>query len=258
MTEEKYIPRLYGRQQDKPLKPRQARLMESLLPQIAVPMDGAIDPKLLFPQAEEIHLEIGFGGGEHLAWQAAHHPKAGFIGAEPFVNGVGKLLGLPYPAGPVIDRLAGEGRPAAHDFPSAMADQSNFDFSFSGLKTALVQHVQQHGPPDSRQALVDLCASFQAAVADVLVLKARRAVAHAGRAQLDIAGGVAANSGLRERATAAASEDGFEAVLAARRYCGDNAAMIAAAAAARIAAGVAPSVDVHTAVALDDPRMALP
>ena len=92
MSEETYIPRLYGRQQDKPLKPRQARLMESLLPRIAVPMDGPIDPKALFPQAEEIHLEVGFGGGEHLAWQAAHNPKAGFIGAEPFINGVGKLL----------------------------------------------------------------------------------------------------------------------------------------------------------------------
>ncbi|MAW81319.1 MAG: tRNA (guanosine(46)-N7)-methyltransferase TrmB [Parvularcula sp.] len=94
MADEKYIPRLYGRQQDKPLKPRQARLMETLLPRIAVPVDGPIDPAALFPQAEEIHLEVGFGGGEHLAWQAAHQPKAGFIGAEPFVNGVGKLLGL--------------------------------------------------------------------------------------------------------------------------------------------------------------------
>lgn len=171
---------------------------------------------------------------------------------------VGKMLGLPYPAGPVIDRLAKEGRPDAHAFPRAMADQDNFDFSFSGLKTALVQHVQRRGPPESRQALVDLCASFQAAVADVLVLKARRAVAHAGRGQLDIVGGVAANSGLRERATVAAAEDGFEVVLAPLRYCGDNAAMIAAAAAARITAGVAPRVDVHTAVALDDSRVALP
>lgn len=94
MADEKYIPRLYGRQQDKPLKPRQARLMGTLLPRIAVPVDGPVNPASLFPQAEEIHLEVGFGGGEHLAWQAAHNPKAGFIGAEPFVNGVGKLLGL--------------------------------------------------------------------------------------------------------------------------------------------------------------------
>lgn len=94
MTEATYIPRLYGRQQDKPLKPRQQRLMETLLPRIAAPVDGPVDLKTLFPQAEEIHLEVGFGGGEHLAWQAAHNPGAGFIGAEPFNNGVGKLLGL--------------------------------------------------------------------------------------------------------------------------------------------------------------------
>ncbi|WP_425410399.1 tRNA (guanosine(46)-N7)-methyltransferase TrmB [Hyphococcus sp.] len=94
MRDAKYIPRLYGRQQDKPLKPRQARLMETLLPKISVPDPGAgkIDLQELYPQAEEFQLEVGFGGGEHLAWQAAQQPKAGFIGAEPFVNGVGKLL----------------------------------------------------------------------------------------------------------------------------------------------------------------------
>lgn len=94
MTGAKYIPRLYGRQQDKPLKPRQARLMETLLPRVAVPDPeaAALDLDALFPQADEIQLEVGFGGGEHLAWQAAQNPEAGFIGAEPFVNGVGKLL----------------------------------------------------------------------------------------------------------------------------------------------------------------------
>jgi len=92
MSAEKYIPRLYGRQQDKPLKPRQARLMESLAPRVAAPMEGPIDLKALFPNAEEYALEVGFGGGEHLAWQAAHNPRTGFIGAEPFNNGVAKLL----------------------------------------------------------------------------------------------------------------------------------------------------------------------
>lgn len=94
MSETGYIPRLYGRRQDKPLKPRQARLMESLLPRIAMPdpAAGAIDLAAVFPQAEEIWLEVGFGGGEHLAWQAAQRPDAGLIGAEPFINGVAKLL----------------------------------------------------------------------------------------------------------------------------------------------------------------------
>ncbi|GJL91153.1 tRNA (guanosine(46)-N7)-methyltransferase TrmB [Hyphococcus sp.] len=92
MAEEKYIPRLYGRQIGQRLKSRQARLMETLLPRVAVPMDGKIDLKALFPQADEIWLEVGFGGGEHLAWQAKQNPNGGLIGAEPFINGVAKLL----------------------------------------------------------------------------------------------------------------------------------------------------------------------
>lgn len=94
MAESNYIARLYGRRQDRPLKPRQARLMETLLPRVAVPdpATGLLDPKALFPQAEEVWAEVGFGGGEHLAWQAARNPRVGFIGAEPFINGVAKLL----------------------------------------------------------------------------------------------------------------------------------------------------------------------
>jgi tRNA (guanine-N7-)-methyltransferase len=94
VVEESYIPILYGRQAGKPLKPRQQRLMQSLLPKVAMPdpTKGPIDLGAVFAQAEEIWLEIGFGGGEHLAWQAARHPTFGFIGAEPFLNGVAKLL----------------------------------------------------------------------------------------------------------------------------------------------------------------------
>lgn len=171
---------------------------------------------------------------------------------------VGKLLGLGYPGGPVIDRLAAEGDPTAVELPRAMADRRTLDFSFSGLKTAVRVHVDRHGLPDSRAALVDLCASFQAAVVDVLVLKARRALRSTGRDRLHIVGGVAANRGLREAAQRAAEEDGFTFDAVPLRYCGDNAAMIGAAAAARMDAGWAPSVDVHTSLSLDDPRMQLP
>lgn len=95
MERQSYIPRLYGRQQDKALKPRQRRLLAELLPIISVPDpgQGTIDLETVFPASREIWLEIGFGGGEHLAWQAARNPQVGLIGAEPFVNGVGKLLG---------------------------------------------------------------------------------------------------------------------------------------------------------------------
>ncbi|MEZ5927612.1 MAG: tRNA (guanosine(46)-N7)-methyltransferase TrmB [Parvularculaceae bacterium] len=94
MSEKGYIDRLYGRRQDKPLKPRQERLMESLLPRIAVPdpSAGKLDPLALIPDTDETWLEVGFGGGEHLAWQAAQNPRIGVIGAEPFINGVAKLL----------------------------------------------------------------------------------------------------------------------------------------------------------------------
>lgn len=91
-----YLPQLYGRSKGHSLRSNHQRLMAELLPKVAMPDPeaGPIDLTALFPQAEEFYLEVGFGGGEHLAWHAARHPKAGFIGAEPFVNGVAKLLAL--------------------------------------------------------------------------------------------------------------------------------------------------------------------
>ena len=89
-----YIPRLYGRRQDKPLKPRQAQLMETRLDALRVPLVEGESLILsdLFAQKEEVWLEIGFGGGEHLAWQARENKNVGMIGAEPFINGVAKLV----------------------------------------------------------------------------------------------------------------------------------------------------------------------
>jgi len=169
-----------------------------------------------------------------------------------------KLLGLGYPGGPVIDRLAQDGNPRAHAFPRGMAEHDSFEFSFSGLKTALLVQLERNGQPTSKAALHDLCASYQAAIVDVLVRKARRAVASSGLGRLHIVGGVAANRGLRAAAEQAAAADRFTLVMPPVRYCGDNAAMIAAAAAARIAAGVAPSVELHTSLPIDDPRMRVP
>lgn len=94
MEKRGYIPNLYGRRQDKPLRARPRRLMEELLPKVAAPDPDAetIDLRAVFPNASEVWLEVGFGGGEHLAWQAAQNPSVGLIGAEPFINGVAKLL----------------------------------------------------------------------------------------------------------------------------------------------------------------------
>jgi len=172
---------------------------------------------------------------------------------------VAKLLGLAYPGGPVIDRLAAEGDPRALSLPRAMlGDPRSLEFSFSGLKTAVLVHLETRGPPRSRQELADLCASFQAAVVEVLVTKARRARALLGLDRVHVVGGVSANQGLRAAMRAAAAEDGFVFCAPPLRYCGDNAAMIGAAAAARIVAGAAPSVFVHTSGAIDDPRVLLP
>jgi len=176
---------------------------------------------------------------------------------EAFDKGA-KLLGLGYPGGPVIDRLAAQGDPRAHAFPRSMIDRDGFEFSFSGLKTALLVHVQQRGQPSTLAALADVCAAYQAAIVDVLVRKARRAVRHCGLDRLHVVGGVAANRGLREAALAAGDADGFTVVVPPLRYCGDNAAMIGAAAAARVAAGVAPSVELHTSLAIDEERQRLP
>ena len=168
---------------------------------------------------------------------------------------VGKLLGLGYPGGPVIDSLAAEGDPKAHAFPRPMLKQPGFEFSFAGLKTAVLVHVERNGAPDSRQALADVCASFQAAVSDILIAKAAAALRRTGLKRLNIVGGVAANRGLRESAAARGVADGFEVRVPPLRYCGDNAAMIGAAGAARVQAGVAPSVEVYTNLPIDDERV---
>ncbi len=137
---------------------------------------------------------------------------------------VARFLGLGYPGGPVVDRLAMEGDPQAIRFPRAMLDDG-LDFSFSGLKTSVVNHVRKH--PDVSAA--DVCASFQEAVVDVLVTKARRAADEIGAKGMCLGGGVAANSQLRERFLDACSEDGRHGFLPSRAMCTDNAAMVAAA-----------------------------
>jgi N6-L-threonylcarbamoyladenine synthase len=138
---------------------------------------------------------------------------------------VARFLGLGYPGGPAIDRLAMEGDPGAIAFPRAMLDEG-YDFSFSGLKTSVITHVRKE--PDL--AVADVAASFQEAVVDVLVTKARRAARDIGARGMALAGGVAANSSLRERFLDACIEDGLQAFLPARANCTDNAAMVAAAA----------------------------
>jgi N6-L-threonylcarbamoyladenine synthase len=158
---------------------------------------------------------------------------------------VARFLGLGYPGGPAIDRLAAHGDPAAIRFPRPMLSDG-LDFSFSGLKTAVVTHARRHPDEDPR----DIAASFQEAVVDVLVEKIVAAADLARAPVLVLGGGVAANSRLRARVAEVASATGRRALLPPLELCTDNGAMIAAAAwwrwqrdgATSLDAGVAPSV----------------
>ena len=141
---------------------------------------------------------------------------------------VAKMLGLPYPGGIQIDRLARDGDPKAHHFPRALAQRDTLDFSFSGLKTALLTHLQRHGRPEG-QPLHDLCASFQEAIVDILALKAIAAARREGIDRLVLCGGVAANSRLRAVVTERAQAAGIRTFLPAPRLCTDNGAMVAVA-----------------------------
>lgn len=136
---------------------------------------------------------------------------------------VARVLGLGYPGGPAIDRLSAQGDPEAIPFPRAMADDG-WNFSFSGVKTAVVNHVRKN--PDVLVA--DVAASFQEAVVDVVVNKARRAAREIGAEAICLAGGVAANSRLRSRTAQVCAADGVRAVIPSRAMCTDNAAMVAA------------------------------
>ena len=136
---------------------------------------------------------------------------------------VARYLGLGYPGGPVIDRLSQEGDPNAIKFTPPMRNEG-LNFSFSGLKTAVVNYVRQH--PDVETA--DVAASFQSAVVDVLTHKARKAAREIGAKGICLAGGVAANSELREKTLDMCVDDGIQGFLPSRAMCTDNAAMVAA------------------------------
>jgi N6-L-threonylcarbamoyladenine synthase len=150
---------------------------------------------------------------------------------------VAKVLGLPYPGGQPIDTLAQAGDPKAIKFPRALQQHHVLDWSFSGLKTAVLVHVQQHGVPTG-QALNDLCASFQEAVADTLTRKLVAGAKMTGARQVVLCGGVAANSRLRALAQERAADAGLTLYLPPKRLCTDNGAMIAVAGAEAYKRGV--------------------
>ena len=147
---------------------------------------------------------------------------------------VASLLGLEYPGGPSIDRAAEGGNPKAVTFPRSWLGPDSFDFSFSGLKTAVLYHVRGKGAEAKRRTArlspeetADVAASFQEAVVDVLVTKTLRAAEASGVDRVIVGGGVAANRRLRARLQEEAGRAGLEVLLPAMRFCTDNAAMVA-------------------------------
>jgi N6-L-threonylcarbamoyladenine synthase len=141
---------------------------------------------------------------------------------------VAKLLGLPYPGGPALSLCAERGNPGAVEFPRPMQEEPGFDFSYSGLKTAVALEVESRRPLREAE-MADIAASFEAAATEVLISRARRALREEGIGRLAVVGGVAANQVLRRNIEAAARKDGFQAFFPPPEFCTDNAVMIAAA-----------------------------
>ena len=183
------------------------------------------DPTLEFPL-----VVLLVSGGHTMLVEMQGHGDYRLLGctiddaAGEAFDKVARYLDLGYPGGPAIDRAATEGDPGAVNFPRAMMDDG-LNFSFSGLKTSVVNFVRKHPEVSS----VDIAASFQQAVSDVLVHKAMKASRDVGATGVVLGGGVAANTQLRSDLQAACAADGIGAFLPGREMCTDNAAMIAAA-----------------------------
>jgi N6-L-threonylcarbamoyladenine synthase len=155
-----------------------------------------------------------------------------------------KLIGLPYPGGPVMDRLAAKGNPAAYEFPRPLLKDPGLDFSFSGLKTSVRYFIQKHPElVEDSSKLQDLCASVQASIVEVLVKKTIRAALITGVKTITASGGVSCNRGLRQGLKEACESQGMQLRIAHGRYCTDNAAMVAILAAWKIQAGALPQTE---------------
>lgn len=155
-----------------------------------------------------------------------------------------KLLGLGYPGGPALSRLAEQGNPDRFTFPRPMVDRPGLDFSFSGLKTYARNTLQQHA--DDPGIGADVARAFEDAVADTLAIKCRRALRESGLERLVVAGGVSANQRIRSRLGEIAASEGGEAFFPRPEFCTDNGAMIAFAGALRLQAGEQSGLAIET------------
>jgi N6-L-threonylcarbamoyladenine synthase len=172
---------------------------------------------------------------------------------------VASILNLPYPGGPSIEKAAKDGNPAAIDFPRTMLAKGSLDFSFSGLKTAVLYHCcgkdmkgENRVGKMSQKEIADIAASFQAAVVDILVKKTRRAADKVGAKTILLGGGVAANTVLRSELEKMAQQTGRKLLVAPKKYCTDNAVMIASLAYYKYKAGLFADMSLEAKAACDD------
>lgn len=142
---------------------------------------------------------------------------------------VARVLGLPYPGGPALEKLASQGDPQAVRFPRAWLSKDSLEFSFSGLKTAVMNYLRDKQGNEKAVSLPDVAASFQAAVVEVLVVKTMQAAKRSGVRDVCLAGGVAANSTLRQQFQREADQEGLRFYFPEKKLCTDNAAMVACA-----------------------------
>ncbi len=208
----------------------EGHLLSPFLDQTSVPEHVA----LIVSGGHTLLLDVG-GAGNYRKLGSTRDDAAG----EAY-DKVGKMLGLSYPGGPEIEKAARAGNPAAFDFPRSMMHEPHLDFSFSGLKTAVLYTLQKIS---GELPIADLAASFQQAVIDILVRKSLRAASLAGRRRIALSGGVSLNLALRDAFSNACEHAGLELSVAPPDFCTDNAAMIAFAALLRHLAGESSPLD---------------